>query len=276
MIDVDSIPNPTDGELRALDRRIGFCQVGNDSPEHLSAEQVKHYNEQGFLMPFEGLDEYQILELRDFFEVVLAEAQRSGKSSYSINTAHLRFGRVYDLMSHPRILGPVSDLLGPDVVAWGAHFFCKLPGDGKRVAWHQDATYWPITPTRTVTAWLAIDDANPENANMRFLPRSHLHGPIDYLLSEDNREVLNLVVPDAENYGDVPVDVSLQAGQFSMHCDLLLHGSEANESDKRRCGLTMRYAAAEVRAFHDWHHNGILVRGEDVAGNWANHSRPKE
>ena len=144
------------------------------------------------------------------------------------------------------------------------------------MAWHQDATYWPITPTRTVTAWLAIDDANPENANMRFLPRSHLHGPIEYLVSDDHREVLNLVVPDAESYGDSPVDATLHAGCFSLHSDLLLHGSEANESDKRRCGLTMRYAAAEVRAFHHWHHKGILVRGEDVAENWANHSRPKE
>ncbi len=268
MIDVDSIPNPTDEELRVLDRQIGFVPAVNNSPGHLSAEQIAHYNEQGYLMPFEGLDESEVSELRDFFQGVLAEAQAAGKGSYSINTAHLRFGRIYDLMSHPSILGP-------DVVAWGAHFFCKLPRDGKRVAWHQDATYWPITPTRTVTAWLAIDDATPENANMRFIPRSHQHGSINYERNNDEREVLNLVVPDAESYGDVPVDVTLDSGQFSMHCDLLLHGSEANESERRRCGLTMRYAAAEVRAFHDWHHKGVVVSGKDASGHWANHPRPE-
>ena len=35
-----------------------------------------------------------------------------------------------------------------------------LPQDVRQVAWHQDASYWPFTPARTVTAWLAIDDAD--------------------------------------------------------------------------------------------------------------------
>jgi len=40
----------------------------------------------------------------------------------------------------------------------------------------------------------------------------------------------------------------LTAGQMSIHSDLLLHGSGANESDRRRCGLTLRYCTADVRA----------------------------
>ena len=145
-------------------------------------------------------------------------------------------------------------------MAWGAHFFCKLPNDGKRVPWHQDALYWPITPTRTVTAWLAVDDAEPENANMRFIPRSHLEGPIDYNVTTDKNAVLNLESTDAVSYGK-PVDVTLNAGQFSLHSDLLLHGSEANTSSRRRCGLTLRYAAAEVKAFHVGITKGSWFRG---------------
>ena len=105
---------------------------------------------------------------------------------------------------------------------------------------------------------------------MRFIPRSHLHGPIDYEVIDAVDTVLNLEAQDPEKHGDPPVDVTLKAGQFSMHCDLLLHGSEANESDRRRSGLTLRYAAAEVKAYHDWHHKGVLVQGEDIDGNWAN------
>jgi ectoine hydroxylase-related dioxygenase (phytanoyl-CoA dioxygenase family) len=77
-----------------------------------------------------------------------------------------------------------------------------MPHDGKRVDWHQDCTYWPLRPTKTVTAWLAIDDADPENANMRFIPRSHQHGLIDFAQSSDQRDVLGMVVADAEKYGD--------------------------------------------------------------------------
>ena len=266
----DDIPNPTDEQLGTLDREVCFVPTENDDPKVLTSEQIGHYNEFGYLMPFPSLDEDEIRDLRNFFEGALEAFRNLGRDSYSISTAHLRFARIHQLLSHPAILGPVADLLGDNLVGWGAHFFCKLPRDGKAVPWHQDAIYWPITPTRTVTVWLAIDDADPENANMRFIPRSHLHGAIDYQRTDDPNAVLNLQTDNPESYGDSPVDVTLKAGQFSMHCDLLLHGSEPNESDRRRCGLTLRYAAAEVKAHHDWHHKGVLVQGQDTDGNWAN------
>ena len=266
----DDIPVPTDEELREMDREVVFIPSVNPSPQVLSANQVHQYNELGYLMPLEGLDASEANDLRTYFDGVLDAFHNLGRDSYSISTAHLRFARIYRLLSHPAIVGPVADLLGPDIIGWAAHFFCKMPHDGKRVPWHQDALYWPITPTRTVTVWLAIDDADPGNANMRFIPGSHVHGPLDYKVIDGSDLVLNLETQNPENYGDLPVDVALQAGQFSMHCDLLLHGSEANESDRRRSGITLRYAAAGVKAFHGWHHKGIVVKGEDVDGNWAN------
>lgn len=275
MIKVDEIPNPTPEQLDELPREIGFVPATNTSPKILRPEQIAEYNEYGYLMPFDGLDDREIAELRAFFDGVLAAFIELGRDSYSISTAHLRFARIYELVKHPKIVGPVCDLLGDDVVAWGSHFFCKLPHDGKRVAWHQDSTYWPLSPTKTVTVWLAIDDADPENANMRFIPRSHTHGFVDYTKSDDDRDVLNMVIDNPEQYGDEAVDVSLKAGQFSMHSDQLLHGSEANNSDRRRCGLTIRYAAADVKAWFEWDRKGIVVAGEDRAGNWKNLPSPK-
>jgi non-heme Fe2+,alpha-ketoglutarate-dependent halogenase len=266
----DQIPEPSAEVLSKLDRDIGFIPSDTNGLEWLAPNQVDQFNKQGFLAPFDGLSREETSELRNYFDGMLDAFRDLGRSSYSISTSHLRFARIYNLMSHPAILGPVSDLLGPNVVAWGAHFFCKLPKDGKHVPWHQDALYWPITPTRTVTVWLAIDDTDAENANMQFIPRSHLHGPIEFETLDDESAVLKLQSKNPEDYGDPPFDNILRAGQFSIHADLLLHGSEANESDRRRCGLTMRYAAADVKAYHDWHYKGILVKGEDKDGNWAN------
>ena len=65
---------------------------------------------------------------------------------------------------------------------------------------------------------------------------------------------------NAEQFGE-PVDEELKAGEISMHSDLLLHGSEANESDRRRCGLTLRYCAADVRADLGWNAKGVIVSG---------------
>lgn len=271
---VDDIPNPTPRQLAELPRQIGFFPSVNSQPRVLSQAQIEQYNETGYLMPFDGLGERESSETRAFFDGVLAAFIELGRTSYSINTAHLRFARIYELVQHPNIVAAVSDLLGPNVVCWGSHFFCKMPRDGKRVPWHQDSTYWPLSPTKTVTVWLAIDNADPENANMKFIPRSHLHGLIDYDETNDVDTVLDLAVKNPTSYGDKEVDVALKAGQFSMHSDLLLHGSEANQSDRRRCGLTIRYAAADVTTWYDWHKKGVVVRGENVEGHWANPPAP--
>jgi non-haem Fe2+, alpha-ketoglutarate-dependent halogenase len=274
MSKVDEIPNPSPSQLAALPRKMTFFPSVNANPKILKPEQIKQYNEQGYLMPFNGLDQEESRELRAFFDGVLAAYIELGKSSYAISTAHMRFARIYQLVQHPRIVDAVADLLGPNVVCWGSHFFCKMPHDGKRVPWHQDSTYWPLSPTKTVTVWLAIDDADPENANMKFIPRSHLHGLIDYDETQDANTVLDLAVRNPHSYGDGEVDDQLKAGQFSMHSDLLLHGSEANESNRRRCGLTIRYAAADVTTWYDWHKKGFVVRGENVGGHWANPAMP--
>jgi ectoine hydroxylase-related dioxygenase (phytanoyl-CoA dioxygenase family) len=149
-----------------------------------------------------------------------------------------------------------------------------MPGDGKRVSWHQDSSYWPLTPSKAVTAWLAIDDSSVENACMRFIPGTHHLGHLTYKLSEnDEANVLNQTVPGAETLGQ-PVNVELKAGEMSIHSDLLLHGSEANESTRRRCGLTLRYCPASVRAELGWNAKGVVVSGKDDSGHWANPPRP--
>jgi non-haem Fe2+, alpha-ketoglutarate-dependent halogenase len=72
-----------------------------------------------------------------------------------------------------------------------------------------------------------------------------------------------------------PVNVELKAGEISIHSDLLLHGSEANESNKRRCGLTLRYCPALVRADLGWNEKGVIVSGKDESGHWRNPARPQ-
>ena len=72
-----------------------------------------------------------------------------------------------------------------------------------------------------------------------------------------------------------PVDDELAAGEISIHSDLLVHGSEANRSDRRRCGLTLRYCPAEVRAELGWNVKGVIVGGSDPADHWANPPRPE-
>jgi non-haem Fe2+, alpha-ketoglutarate-dependent halogenase len=266
---------PSTEELGKLDRDLRFHPATTEHPSFLTPEQIAAFNRDGYLAGIRIFSEEEIADIRRYFDELLAKTIASGGDSYSISTAHLRYGRVYDILTESRIVGRVKDLIGDNVIAWGSHFFCKMPGDGKRVSWHQDSSYWPLTPSMAVTAWLAIDDATIENACMRYIPGSHQLGHLTYTLSEtDEANVLNQTVPDAEKLGR-PVDVQLKAGEISIHSDLLLHGSEANQSSKRRCGLTLRYCPAVVRAGLGWNEKGVVVSGKDESGHWANPPRPQ-
>jgi len=262
-------------ELDAVPRELRFHPCGTANPQTLSAEQVARYNRDGFLTGIRIFDDAEITAHRAYFDDLLRRVLAAGGDSYSISTAHLTYSHVYDLLTEPRIVACVKDLLGDDVVGWGSHYFCKMPGDGKAVSWHQDASYWPLTPSKTVTVWLAIDHADVENACMQFLPGSHLHGAIPFRTSTDDEgNVLDQTVENPEQYGSPPVNVELKAGEISLHSDLLLHGSSANTSDRRRCGLTLRYCSADVRAGLDWNRKGVIVSGRDPSGHWANPPRP--
>jgi non-heme Fe2+,alpha-ketoglutarate-dependent halogenase len=265
---------PDQSQLDALQRDLSFYPTNNPAPNRLSAAQVDHYNRRGFVAPLKVYEPEQIDQIRAYFDDLLARVVAAGGNSYSISSAHLAYGPVHDILTNPTIVDYAADLLGDNVIAWGSHFFCKMPGDGKGVAWHQDASYWPLTPSKALTVWLAIDDADQENGCMRFVAGSHHVGHLTYRPSTAaDHNVLNQTIDNAEQYGEV-VWNPVPAGWCSIHSDLLLHGSDPNMSSRRRCALTLRYCSADVRASLEWNQKGVYVRGGDPTGHWANQPRP--
>ncbi len=267
---------PTPSQLEAMERDLRFHPSTNENPAALTRQQIQTYNRDGYLKGIRIFDDNEIAEHRHFFDQILAQVMAAGGSNYSIYSAHMKYGKVYDTLTHPRIVACVADLLGENVVGMAAHYFCKLPREFKTVAWHQDASYWPLSPSKPVTVWLAIDAADTQNACMRFIAGSHHFGHLTYQMSEEaENNVLNQTVEDSEQFGEA-VDVELQAGQISLHSDLLLHSSNANLSDRRRCGLTLRYCTTDVRAIpgFGWDAEGVVIRGTDPSGHWGNPSRP--
>lgn len=260
-----------------LQRELRFIPVQNPAPRCLTTAQIEQYNRRGYILPLDIFSPAEMVVHRAYFDQLMAKAEAQGWNSYSINGWQTYCPGIYDLVTNARILDYVQDLLGETLICWATHYFCKLPGDGKRVSWHQDASYWPLTPSKTVTVWLAIDDTDRENGAMEVIPGSHLHGQIDFersTVAENN--VLNQSVRTPESYGDAPVAFELKAGQMSLHADLLLHGSEPNLSTRRRCGLTLRFVSPDVRELKGWRRNSIIARGSDPSGHWPHNPRPQQ
>ena len=256
--------------LPDMEREIEFFPVENKNPQTLTRDQIDQFNERGYLCPLDIFTPEETEANRRYFDELIERATAAGHNSYSINGWHRHCRGIYDLLHVERILDCVEDLVGPNLVSVMTHYFSKDPGDQKQVSWHQDASYWPLTPSKVVTVWLAIDDVDMDNGPMTVIPGSHLHGQIPFEHStERERNVLVQSVRDPLRWGGEPVPFTMRAGQISLHTDLLLHGSEPNRSARRRCGLTLRYMPPEVRTREGRWANGYICRGEDPDGYWV-------
>ena len=112
---------------------------------------------------------------------------------------------------------------------------------------------------------LALYDTNEENGAMKVVKGSHNQGMFKHQTNSSKNLVLDQEVSqDQININNV-VSLNLKAGEISLHNDALLHGSDANTSDKRRCGVTMRFSPVNVKAdLSIWpNFEGQLVRGID-------------
>lgn len=245
----------------------------------LSEEQVDCFNKTGYLTALAGLSSAEVSDLRLYVDWLIEEVISADdrRNSYSINQYHQVSGRLWDLIQTPVFVDYVSDILGSESVCWSTHIFCKLPGDGMEIPLHQDANYWPFTPTNSVTIWLAVDDVDEDNAAMRFVPGSHLNGDLAHAeLPLDGSVVLNRRVVEHEDYVDVALN-EMQAGEVSLHTDLLLHGSPPNFSARRRCGIALRYLAAEVKVIpggESWTRSAVHIGDGDPSSYWPNRTRP--
>jgi ectoine hydroxylase-related dioxygenase (phytanoyl-CoA dioxygenase family) len=187
--------------------------------------------------------------------------------------AHFRW--AYDLATHPAILDAVEDVLGPDILVWTVSIFPKYPRDPGYISWHQDGTYWGLDSTEVVTAWLALTDSTVENGCMRVVPGSHRRPILPHrdTYAPDNRLSRGQEIEVAVDEVDA-VDVVLRAGEMSLHHVNIIHGSNANPSDRSRIGFAPRFTTPQTRQIDGEPPTAVLARGRDGYGHFQLLSGP--
>jgi ectoine hydroxylase-related dioxygenase (phytanoyl-CoA dioxygenase family) len=130
-----------------------------------------------------------------------------------------------------------------------------------------------MEPMEVCTVWLAIDPSTRLNGCMKVIPRTHVEGAKGYSeYDEVSREesVFAREIKAAQRDDSKAVYLELAANECSLHDARVMHASEPNTSDIRRCGWTLRFCSTAVR-FHydrfDGAHVVYLARGRDIAGN---------
>ena len=180
------------------------------------------------------------------------------------------------LISDDRLLDIAQQFIGPNLALFASHYIVKPPFDGQPVLWHQDGSYWPLDPMEVVTLWLAIDASLPENGCMRVIPGTQTVELQEMRARTDVTNVLNSEIDPALVDEARAVDLVLQPGDVSVHQPNIIHGSNANNSPRRRAGLTIRYIPTTTRidVVGQWP-CAFLLRGSAVPGINTYLPRPK-
>jgi hypothetical protein len=220
----------------------------------LTSDEVEQYRTRGFLVPSLRLDAGRMERLGRALELLLhlnpdvrpeklISAHVVGTGLGAANDEGVRGVRDFlDLARSPEILDLVEQLIGPDIILWGAHVFCKPPGDGFETPWHQDGHYWPIRPLANCTVWVALEPSTRANGCLRVIPGSHLGRVLHPHLFEDRDDLtLNQRMAAGSFDASQAHDIELAPGQMSMHDVYMIHGALANRSTKRRTGIALRY-----------------------------------
>jgi non-heme Fe2+,alpha-ketoglutarate-dependent halogenase len=240
----------------------------------LDRQAVEKFGHDGVLFPVPALQPEEAADALARLERI--EAARAGRLPPASNAKpHLLLPWLWDIVHDARILDPVEDLLGPDILCFATSFIIKNAGDERYVAWHQDATYWGLSAPRAVTAWVALSPSTPENGCVRFIPGSHRTA----LAHDNTRDPKNLLGRRERLVGTIDdtngVNAVLGPGEMSLHDVLIVHGSEPNRSRTRRVGFSIRYIPADLRNVGRARNSATLVRGRDY-GHFEREQRPEE
>lgn len=239
-------------------------------PKHLTEAQVETYRQGGYAFPMNALSADEAKAAHETIERFERDTGLVAHETMTFKT-HTVFGRLSDIVSHPRVLDAVEDVLGPNILCWGSSMFVKDPRGPKYISWHADTYYYGLEPAETLTAWVAFTPSNELSGCIKVLPGSHrMNMPFDEKPNADNLLGRGQTTRDVDESLTVPMP--LEPGQFSMHHECVVHGSEPNRSDWRRIGYAIHYCATDMKMVQyaaSEKPGAVLVRGEDEYGHWA-------
>jgi non-haem Fe2+, alpha-ketoglutarate-dependent halogenase len=243
----------------------------------LTAEQVDQYRYDGYLSPLPALCVEETAEclaglarFENWLGMPVTRADRKWRSA-----GYVFLPWVDALVRHPHVLDAVESIIGPDILVYTSTFFIKEANSPTFAAWHQDATYFGLTPDEHVTAWVALTDATAEAGCMevvssRGAPRQLRHAALGLANSINGG---GQAITEEFDSG-ATVAMELPPGHFSLHHTLCRHRSAPNRAAHRRIGLGISYIPARVRAIGSYRLSALLVRGRDSGGHFDRLPQP--
>ena len=235
-------------------------------PKCLTEQQVAQFRREGWLAPLRAMSADEADQCRAKVEAYEAKVGSDANRTLKIK-GHLAAPWIVELGRNPRILDALEDLIGPDILLFGASIFAKPGNDRAYVSWHQDSAYFGLEPHEEVTAWVAFTPSNATNGALRVLPRSHTGPDLRHVetYAPDNMLARGQSLDVADE--SAAVTIELKPGEFSLHHERMAHGSKTNRTAERRIGFAFFYIPTHVRSTIG-RRTATLVRGVDRYRHW--------
>jgi ectoine hydroxylase-related dioxygenase (phytanoyl-CoA dioxygenase family) len=220
------------------------------SPYHLTAEQIRFFDENGYLILRNWIPQDLLKRLQDAGQVWINHglqareddpdsgdyifAQRSeGRVMFRVNYVHNKGQEAsLELLGCPQVLAVAESLCGPNFVPTYESMVFKQEGDGAAIHWHQDAVH--PRGFRIFNFDLYLDASSADGGALHVLPGTHLH----------RQDICALT----EQWGWNPpgaVTVEMQPGDVLLHDVMVVHGSAEVEGKSLRRTIYYEFRAAE-------------------------------
>ena len=251
-------------DLSAYHHPLTQLFSANENACELTSEQIKFYEDNGYLAGIRLLNDEQIEQLRRqlddltdpshpgnelFYEYHANESNDPNQTLFHALGAWRIAPAFHDLLWNPSFVRPASQLLHGAVRFWHDQIFYKPARHGGVVAWHQDYSYWTRTkPMAHLSCWIGLDDSTRENGCVHYVPGSHRWPLLPITGLADDMDAIQAVLTDEQKLQFKPVAIELKCGEASFHHPLMVHGSFANKTRRPRRGVVINVFRDGVRS----------------------------
>lgn len=238
----------------------------NRSPQLLTAEQVRQFDEQGFVLVPDVIDADAIAEVRDAIDRLEVFSPTYGRD---IDGTHMEVANRDEITftiflvarceparrfaHHPALVGICRDLVGPDVRLYWDQAVYKKPEPTREFPWHQDNGYTFVEPQQYLTCWVPLVDATVDNGCPWILPGMHRGGTLVHEATPVGFQCLS------DGTGAVPVEAP--AGSVVVFSSLTPHRTGPNRTDAVRKSYILQYAPDGAEAIDTA--TGTRIRQDD-------------
>ena len=216
------------------------------NPVTLSGEQVRFYDEKGYLVVPGLFDE-------ESCELIKSVADNFAEEDYSVLlNIHRRVDLFLEIMKDPVLVSIAKAIQRHKVVGLNDQYLFKKPGTPyAKQSWspHQDNAYVNSAPGAYLQLHIFLDASDKENGGLFYYPGSHREGILSYDYVKSWKEDFDEqgISHPGWKIKEIPpqyrrVDVVGPKGGICLQHGNLIHGSYPNfSSDRSRQQFTAAY-----------------------------------